>query len=138
MAVEARLQEIVADKWAARQKFKRREQAARLILDGLDGASWFDIAGDLGRKLTEQERVSLLMCVIKSLPDELTAQVIEGMFEVGIPTSGVNAKEHRDAASLWAEYASPAEIKAFVHAGINAMPPETRAGMRDWLNKGGK
>lgn len=132
MAVEARFKEIVADKWAARRKFDRQEQAARFILDGFDSGDWFPIAGEIAKRLTEEQRTGLLMCVIKSLPDDLTRQVLEGMLAPGLPAS---AGDYKEAADHWAEHASPAEIRAFVAAGIKAMPPETRQRMRNWLNK---
>ena len=135
MAVETRLSEMVSDKRAARQKFDRREQAARFILDGFDGANWLDVSAEIARRLTEQERVGLLMCVLKSLPEEIADQVVQGMFEPGVPSS---SKDHKEAAAFWATNASQAEIKAFVHAGIETMPPETRAAMKDWLNGKGK
>lgn len=134
-AVERRLQEIVQDKQTARIVHERREQAARCILDGLDGASWLDVAAVLARKLTEEERVGLLAGVIKSIPDDLTLQVLNAMFEPGIPAS---AKDHKEAAQFWAKDATPAEIRAFVAAGIEQMPPETRTSMVNWLNRGRK
>ena len=134
-AVERRLSDIVQDKVTARMAFERREQAARFILDGLDGADWLDVAAMLARKLTEEERVSLLAAVIKSIPDDLTLQVLNAMFEPGIPATG---KDHMHSAKFWAADATPVEVKAFVAAGIEVMPPETRESMRVWLNRGCK
>jgi hypothetical protein len=131
-AVERRFDDIVKDKAAARRQFDRKEQAARFILDGLDGGDWLDVAAQIARRLTEEERVGLLAGVIKSIPDHLTEQVISGMFEPGLP---VSSKDHMEAAKFWSESASPAEVRAFVAAGIGVMPPETREAMRVWLNK---
>jgi hypothetical protein len=134
-AVQRRLSDIIHDKATARLAFDRREQAARFILDGLDGGDWLEVAAQIARKLTEEERVALLAAVIKSLPDDLTLQVLNAMFEPGIPA---DSKHHKQAAQFWVSEATPAAIKAFVAAGIRRMPPETREAMRVWLNKGGK
>lgn len=135
-AVERRFDELVKDKAAARKAFDRKEQAARFILDGLDGGDWLEVAAQIARRLTEEERVGLLAGVIKSIPDHLTEQVISAMFKPSLP---VSSKDHMEAAKFWAESASPAEVKAFVAAGIGFMPPETREAMRVWLNgEGGK
>ncbi len=134
MAVSRRFDEIVADKVAARRLFERREQAARFILDGLDGGDWLEVSAQIARKLTEQERTALLITVVKSLPDEISSQALDALFDPGVPM--YDAKEQMHAANFWADQASPAEIRAFVSAGIKRMPPETRQSMRTWLNKG--
>lgn len=133
-AVERRFDQIVQDKATARKAFDRREQAARFILDGLDGGDWLEVAAQIARRLTEEERVGLLAGVIKSLPDDLTKQVLDAMFDGGVP--GSDPKDHMAAAKFWAADATPVEIKAFVAVGIKQMPPETRRAMRQWLNKG--
>jgi hypothetical protein len=135
MAVEARFEQIAQDKAAARKAFDRREQAARFILDGLDAgadaAAWLAVAPEIARRLTERERVGLLIGVIKSLPDDITSQVLDGLFEPG--TFSCTSQDHVWEANWWADHATPAEIKAFVHAGIKRMPAKTRTGMLDWL-----
>lgn len=132
-AVERRLGDIVKDKATARMAFERREQAARFILDGLDGGDWLDVSAQIARRLTEEERVQLLYCAIKSVPDELAAIALKYLFVVDVPA--VDADDHKASAKYWADEASPAEIRAFVSAGIKRMPPETRERMRRWLNK---
>ena len=134
-ALSEQLDQIALDRAVARLSFDRRDQAAMWLLDGLNAQTsevWLEVSAQVARLLNDQERAGLLVAVVKAVPSDLAVQVIEGLFDPSF-AFGMRAKDHITEAKTWALKASPPEVRAFIHEGINKMNVEGKRKLLEWL-----
>jgi len=124
-------------------KLKRHTAAAKLVLSLLqkDLRNQKDhplYSINLGRDLTDDERVTLTWVLLDTFPADQMEEIVRTWFEnKGMP--GVSLMDDpRADAKFWASDANGRELSAYAAASFNQMSPKAKAAFRSWVNGKGE